>query len=140
MHQNAQSDGDSSNTTIFVGGLDSDVTDEELGQTFSQCGEVVTVKIPAGKGCGFVQFANRASAEDALDKLNGAIIGMQTVRLSWGRNQGNKQRTDSNGQYGNYYGKQGYGGGYGYAVPQTQDPSMYAAAAYGVPSNGYGNH
>lgn len=50
------------------------------------------------------------------------------------------QRTDSNGQYGNYYGKQGYGGGYGYAVPQTQDPSMYAAAAYGVPSNGYGNH
>jgi len=143
MHQNSQSDGDSSNTTIFVGGLDSEVTDEELGQTFSQCGEVVTVKIPAGKGCGFVQFANRASAEDALDKLNGAVIGKQTVRLSWGRNQGNKQsRTDSNGQYGNYYGKQqgGYGGGYGYAVPQTQDPSMYAGAAYGAPSNGYGNH
>lgn len=137
MNQNLQSDGDSSNTTIFVGGLDSEVTDEELGQTFSQCGEVVTVKIPAGKGCGFVQFANRASAEDALDKLNGAVIGKQTVRLSWGRNQGNKQsRTDSNGAY---YGKQqqqgqgGYGGGYGYGVPQTQDPNMYGG-------NGYGSH
>lgn len=46
---------------LFVGGLDSDVTDELLRQTFSQCGEVVSVKIPAGKGCGFVQFANRCN-------------------------------------------------------------------------------
>lgn len=136
--QSSQSDGDSSNTTIFVGGLDSEVTDEELRQTFSQCGEVFSVKIPAGKGCGFVQFANRTNAEDAMQKLSGALIGKQTVRLSWGRNPGNKQsRTDSGNQWnGNYYGKQGYGGGgYGYNAQQNQDPSMYAAA-----SNGYGNH
>ncbi|XP_022858521.1 polyadenylate-binding protein RBP47-like [Olea europaea var. sylvestris] len=50
---------DSSNTTIFVGGLDSDVTDEELRQSFTPFGEVVSVKIPAGKGRGFVQFLNR---------------------------------------------------------------------------------
>lgn len=42
-----------------MGGLDSDVTDEDLRQPFSQFGEVVSVKIPVGKGCGFVQFANR---------------------------------------------------------------------------------
>lgn len=43
-------------------------------------------------------------------------------------------------QNGNYYGKQAYGGGYGYAAAQNQDPSMYAAAAaYGASSNGYGN-
>ncbi|KAL0351970.1 UNVERIFIED_CONTAM: Polyadenylate-binding protein RBP47C' [Sesamum calycinum] len=53
-------DGDSLNTTIFVGGLDPNVTDEDLRQPFSQYGEILSVKIPVGKGCGFVQFANRA--------------------------------------------------------------------------------
>ncbi|KAK5831813.1 polyadenylate-binding protein RBP47-like isoform X3 [Gossypium arboreum] len=55
----SQSDGDSSNTTIFVGGLDPNVTEEDLRQPFSQYGEIVSVKIPVGKGCGFVQFAGR---------------------------------------------------------------------------------
>ena len=44
---------------IFVGGIDSDVTDEDLRQPFSQFGEVISVKMPTGKGCAFVQFANR---------------------------------------------------------------------------------
>ncbi|KAH7523591.1 hypothetical protein FEM48_Zijuj06G0028100 [Ziziphus jujuba var. spinosa] len=89
--QGFQSDGDSSNTTIFVGGLDPNVSDEDLRQPFSQYGEIVSVKIPVGKGCGFVQFANRNNAEEALQKLNGTVIGKQTVRLSWGRNPANKQ-------------------------------------------------
>ena len=46
-------------TQIFVGGLDSEVNDEDLRQTFIQCGEILSVKIPIGKGCGFVRFANR---------------------------------------------------------------------------------
>lgn len=45
-----------------MGGLDSEVTDEDLRQPFSQFGEVISVKIPYGKGCGFVQFANRYCA------------------------------------------------------------------------------
>lgn len=44
-----------------MGGLDSDVTDEELRQSFTPFGEVLSVKIPAGKGCGFVQYANRSN-------------------------------------------------------------------------------
>lgn len=82
---------DTTNTTIFVGGIDSDTTDEDLRQAFSQSGEVVNVKIPFGKGCGFVQFANRSDAEDALEKLNGTVIGKHTIRLSWGRSVGNRQ-------------------------------------------------
>lgn len=42
-----------------MGGIDSDVTDEDLRQSFCQFGDVISVKIPVGKGCGFVQFANR---------------------------------------------------------------------------------
>lgn len=44
---------------IFVGGLDPSVTDDILKTVFGQYGELVHVKIPAGKRCGFVQFANR---------------------------------------------------------------------------------
>ena len=35
------------------------MTEEELKQIFSQFGELVYVKIPAGRGCGFVQFGTR---------------------------------------------------------------------------------
>ncbi|WOH02880.1 hypothetical protein DCAR_0522270 [Daucus carota subsp. sativus] len=129
---NGESDGDSTNTTIFVGGLDPSVSDEDLKQPFSQYGEIVSVKIPVGKGCGFVQFANRNDADEALQKLNGTAIGKQTVRLSWGRNPANKQ---FRGEYGNqwtgaYYGGQIYDA-YGYGMP-AHDPSMYAAATYGA--------
>ncbi|XP_021286065.1 polyadenylate-binding protein RBP47B-like isoform X2 [Herrania umbratica] len=89
--QGSQSDNDSNNATIFVGGLDSDVSDDDLRQPFSQFGDIISVKIPPGKGCGFVQFANRKNAEDAIQSLNGTTIGKQTVRLSWGRSLGNKQ-------------------------------------------------
>ncbi|KAJ0493904.1 putative RNA recognition motif domain, nucleotide-binding alpha-beta plait domain superfamily [Helianthus annuus] len=138
-----QSDGDSSNTTIFVGGLDSEVTDDDLRQTFSQCGEILSVKIPVGKGCGFVQFASRSSAEDAIQNMHGTVIGKQTVRISWGKTPANRQRMGGNG---NYYAKQGYGsgyggGGYGGGGQQNQDGGMYGGAdgsAYG--SNGYDNH
>ncbi|XP_020211679.1 polyadenylate-binding protein RBP47 isoform X1 [Cajanus cajan] len=124
--QGSHSEGDFNNTTIFVGGLDSDISDEELRQPFLQFGEVVSVKIPVGKGCGFVQFADRKNAEEAIQTLNGTVIGKQTVRLSWGRSPGNKHwRTDSNGSH---YGGQGYGG-HGFAARQNQDIAMQPAAA-----------
>ncbi|KAL7602196.1 polyadenylate-binding protein RBP47 isoform X1 [Lactuca sativa] len=139
--QNSQSDGDSSNTTIFVGGLDSEVTDEDLRQTFSQCGEILSIKIPLGKGCGFVQFASRSSAEDAIQNMHGTVIGKQTVRISWGKTPANRQRMG--GSNGNYYQKQGGygGGGYGYGGQQTQDSGMYGGAdASTYESNGYNHH
>ncbi|XP_045833078.1 polyadenylate-binding protein RBP47-like isoform X1 [Trifolium pratense] len=128
--QGSQSDGDSNNTTIFVGGLDSEISDEDLRQPFLQFGDVISVKIPVGKGCGFVQLADRKNAEDAIQALNGTVIGKQTVRLSWGRSPGNKHwRNDSNGHYGGGYGGHGYGGGHGYAARQNQDIAMQPAAA-----------
>jgi len=45
----------------------------------------VYVKVPPGRGCGFVQFAERRSAERALAGLNGQPVGNATVRISWGR-------------------------------------------------------
>nr|KAJ8484274.1 hypothetical protein OPV22_016759 [Ensete ventricosum] len=103
--QGAESEIDPNNTTIFVGGLDPNVTDDHLRQVFSPYGEIVYIKIPVGKRCGFVQFANRANAEEALQMLNGTLLGGQNVRLSWGRSPTNKQpQQDPNQWNGNYYG------------------------------------
>lgn len=44
---------------IFVGNLDPNVAEDELKQTFMQFGDIFNVKIPVGKGCGFVQFGTR---------------------------------------------------------------------------------
>ncbi|CAO3610847.1 unnamed protein product [Cunninghamella blakesleeana] len=83
---------DPSNTTVFVGGLSTPVSEEELRLYFSPFGEVTYVKIPPGKGCGFVQYVSRASAELAIEKMNGFQIGQSRIRLSWGRSQNDKQQ------------------------------------------------
>ncbi|KAG6685745.1 hypothetical protein I3843_12G128000 [Carya illinoinensis] len=88
--QGNQGENDPNNTTIFVGGLDSSVTEDLLRQVFGQFGELVHVKIPVGKRCGFVQFASRTTAEQALSLMNGTQLGGQSIRLSWGRSPSNK--------------------------------------------------
>jgi RNA recognition motif-containing protein len=81
---------DPNNTTVFVGGLSSPVNEEELRQYFAPFGEVTYVKIPSGKGCGFVQYVSRPSAELAIERMNGFLIGNSRIRLSWGRSQADK--------------------------------------------------
>jgi RNA recognition motif-containing protein len=44
---------------IFIGNLDPNVTEEELRQICMQLGDLIYVKIPVGKGCGFVQYVSR---------------------------------------------------------------------------------
>ncbi|KAI3510011.1 hypothetical protein L1887_25537 [Cichorium endivia] len=144
--QGSQGESDPNNTTIFVGGLDPSVSDEALRQVFGQFGELIHVKIPVGKRCGFVQFANRACAEQALSVLNGTELGGQNIRLSWGRSPSSKQGQAEQPQYGGGGGGGGGGGYYGYAqgyeaygyAPPPQDPNAY----YGVYAGaaGYGGY
>ncbi|KAK3125156.1 hypothetical protein QOZ80_7BG0601040 [Eleusine coracana subsp. coracana] len=137
--QGSYSENDPNNTTVFVGGLDSNVNEEYLRQVFTPYGEIGHVKIPLGKRCGFVQFTSRSSAEEAIRVLNGTQIGGQNVRLSWGRSPQNKQapQQDASNQInGSYYGyQQGYEG-YGYGAPNAQDPSLQSYYGY----TGSGNY
>ncbi|KAK8992230.1 hypothetical protein V6N11_048319 [Hibiscus sabdariffa] len=132
--QGNQNENDPNNTTIFVGNLDSNVTEDHLREVFSPYGQLTHVKIPQNKRCGFVQFADRTCAEEALRILNGTQLGGQSIRLSWGRSTSNKQaQPDPNQWNGGYY---GYGQGYGYGYASApQDPNMYYG---GYP--GYGNY
>ena len=49
------------------------VTEQQLRAIFQPFGEIVYVKIPSGKGCGFVQFTQRSNAETAMLQLNGQV-------------------------------------------------------------------
>ncbi|KAI3881697.1 hypothetical protein MKX03_016717 [Papaver bracteatum] len=93
---------------IFVGGLDSNVTEEDLRQVFSRFGELSHVEIHVGKRCGIVQFVNRACAEEAMVKLHGIQLGGSNIRLSWARSPSNEQ---------------------GQMVQQDANPNQWPAAA-----------
>ena len=132
---------DPTNTTVFVGGLDAAVTEDELRAVFDRFGELVYVKIPHGKNCGFVQFVHRACAEAAIAGANGAMVGRQQVRLSWGRSNSGRgamaaAAAAAAASYGYGYGG-GYGGGYyGYAQAPPQPGAYYAYPGYGYESWG----
>ncbi|KAJ3196630.1 hypothetical protein HDU67_003980, partial [Dinochytrium kinnereticum] len=55
--------------------------------SFQAYGEILHTKIPPGRGCGFVTFLHRQSAELAIQHMNNTIIGGARVRLSWGKAQ-----------------------------------------------------
>lgn len=111
---------DPNNTTVFVGGLSGYVTEDELRSFFQGFGEITYVKIPPGKGCGFVQFVHRHAAEMAINQMQGYPIGNSRVRLSWGRSQNNS----------------GVGTPYRPAPP----PPHYGMAPQGGPGGPYGPH
>ncbi|KAG7665692.1 NGR1 [[Candida] subhashii] len=128
---------DPNNTTVFVGGLSSEVTEPTLFTLFKPFGIIQQVKIPPGKNCGFVKYSTREEAEEAIAAMQGFIIGGNRVRLSWGRvsaaNKKFQQQQQSQQQHHHHQQQQ-------QQVAQMQvaaalsmglDPNM--AAAMGVP-------
>ncbi|TPX31813.1 hypothetical protein SmJEL517_g04940 [Synchytrium microbalum] len=126
---------DPNNTTVFVGGLSQGITEDDLRTYFGPFGEITYTKIPPGKGCGFVQFTHRTSAEAAIAQMNGYVIGSSRVRLSWGRSQIVDKPVGGGGMHGGQQQQQQppWGGG-GYARPPAQGGYMQQVpygAAYG---------
>lgn len=83
---------DPNNTTVFVGGLASDVEEQTLFSLFKQFGIIQQIKIPPGKNCGFVKYTTREEAENAIASVQGYVIGGNRVRLSWGRVLANNKK------------------------------------------------
>lgn len=83
---------DPNNTTVFVGGLSSLISEDTLKTFFAPFGSIAYVKIPPGKGCGFVSFLRKVDAERAIERMQGFPVGGCRIRLSWGRSQGEKHQ------------------------------------------------
>lgn len=114
-----QAELDKTNTTLFVGGLDSTITDLVLATSaFAQFGTIVYCRCPPGKSCGFVQYNSREEAQAALDGMNGAMLGRCKLRVSWGKagvGRGNQPIARQPQQF-NYYGAAAAGWG-GFPAP-----------------------
>lgn len=83
---------DPNNTTVFVGGLLHEVSEHTLFTLFKHFGQILQIKIPPGKNCGFIKFGTREEAEEAILAMEGYVIGGHRVRLGWGRVSANNKR------------------------------------------------
>lgn len=65
---------------VFVGGLDKDVTEDDIKKTFSQVGEVIEVRLmmnlqtKKNKGFAFLRFASVEQAKRAVTELKNPVV------------------------------------------------------------------
>ena len=60
-------------------------TEQTLHSLFSRFGHILSINIPRGQDCGFVQFARKRDAARAISEMQRFPIAGGTLRLSWGR-------------------------------------------------------
>lgn len=76
---------------IYVGNLSYNLSEEDLNEVFSEYGEVVSVKIVMdretgrAKGFGFVEMANEADGERAVEELDGAEVSGRNMKVNKAR-------------------------------------------------------
>ncbi|KAH8553248.1 peptidyl-prolyl cis-trans isomerase E [Umbelopsis sp. PMI_123] len=81
-----------SKTTLFVGGLDQEVTEQLLYSAFIPFGDIISVQIPPDpasrnqhRGFGFVEFESKEDVKEAIDnmhmsELNGRVIKVNLAK------------------------------------------------------------
>ena len=73
---------------IYVGNISFKAKEEDLRELFSQCGEVVSVKMITDahtgnpKGFGFVEMATEEAAQKAVDSVNGSQFMERTLSVA----------------------------------------------------------
>ncbi|MCX5795012.1 MAG: hypothetical protein NTY77_05930 [Elusimicrobia bacterium] len=76
---------------LFVTGFPYELTQEELGKLFAECGQVVSAKIlmeretGRSRGIGFVVMGTDAEAQAAIKKLNGSSVGHRKIFVNEAR-------------------------------------------------------
>ena len=64
---------------IYVGGISTKATIENLYEHFSPCGKINGIVI--NRNFGFVQFETEESAQDAIAKFNGSMFNGSTITV-----------------------------------------------------------
>ena len=107
---------------LYVGNLPYTVRDEDLQQSFGQFGAVTSAKVmmerdtDRSKGFGFVEMANDAQAQAAINGMNGQSLGGRSITVNEARPmEARPPRTGGfgGGGGGDRSGGGGYGGGGG---------------------------
>ena len=92
---------------IYVGQLDSSVTEEEVRKLFSVAGTVQSVHLVKNsgsgelRGCGYVRMSTEDAACEAIGLLNGAMLGERLLTVRDVTKQGAGKPPSSGGGRGN---------------------------------------
>ena len=103
--------------SIFVGNLPFRAEQEDVVELFAQFGEVVNCALPLERDTGrkrgfaFVEMADEATEEAAIEGLQGAELMGRPLRINKAEPRGSAPRRGGGGGYGG--GGGGYGGGGG---------------------------
>lgn len=88
-------------TTVFVGNISYDTTEEKLKEVFSQVGNVVSFRLlydsntGRAKGYGFCEYEDKETAMSARRNLNGTIVNGRPLRVD--HTDSDKQFAAANG-------------------------------------------
>ena len=97
-------------SVLFVGNLSWDATEDAVWETFSEYGEIKSVRLPTDresgrpKGFGYVEFTDIEAAKKAFGGLAGAEIAGRSIRLDY------SQPRDDSGSRGGFSRGGGRGG------------------------------
>jgi len=87
---------DKSITTLWVGGMDTKMNDSDLRAKFAAFGGISSIVHLSEKGCAFVTFLLRGSAEEAANTLlNNLVIKGKSLKLAWGRRASESKTSSS---------------------------------------------
>ena len=106
-------------TKLYVGNLSYSTNDDQLKETFSQAGEVTSATVIIDKmsgrsrGFGFVEMADEASAQKAVEMFNGYKLDDRELVVNEARPQTDRPRTGGFGGGGRGGRSGGFGGGRG---------------------------
>ncbi|XP_010262753.1 PREDICTED: zinc finger CCCH domain-containing protein 40-like [Nelumbo nucifera] len=87
---------DESIKTLYVGGLDGRITEQDLRDHFYAHGEIESIRMVLQRACAFVTYTTREGAEKAAEELsNKLVIKGVRLKLMWGRPQAPKPESEN---------------------------------------------
>ncbi len=104
---------------LYIGGIPYRSTEDELRAAFEEAGTVTSVSIISdrmtgrSRGFGFVEMADEAAAQAAIDRWDGKELGGRTLSVSFARPQGERPPREGGGGFGGGNRGGGFGGGRG---------------------------
>lgn len=107
------------NTKLYVGGIPYRTTEDEMRTAFEEAGAVTSVSIISdrmtgrSRGFGFVEMADEAAAQAAIDRWDGKEFDGRMLSVSMARPQGDRPAGDRPPRSGGFGGgdRGGFGGG-----------------------------
>lgn len=106
------------NTKLYVGGIPYRTTEDELRTAFEEAGQVTSASIimdrmtGRSRGFGFVEMADDAGAQAAIDRWDGKEFDGRTLSVSLARPQGDRPPRREGGFGGGNRGGGYHNGGY----------------------------